>query len=223
MSVDTVSAKPTTATEGGVEKRTRRGLKLGRVDCKGKIMDVTDPDPTPKIHNSEEEGSRIPRFAFNYTRYNLESFSSECNHTHWVDVDALRLLAWDLMNTRKGDKGDKGYTAILDEIKAGTATAAGVTELGDNGIVSRRMTITYTETDSKGEALRTGPVYQFFFELKEGRKGDKGQITPVPNGKQFLREFMSVPVGNARKLGCRLYSYINSKESAAITSHVWTM
>lgn len=203
------------------EKRTRRSLKLFRVDGRGKIMDVTDPDPRPTLYNPEEEGSRIPRFAFNYTRYNLESFSSECGHTHWVDVDTLRLLAWDLMTTRKGDKSDKGYTAILEEFKGGPASAAGITELGEAGIVSRKLNISYSETDSKGEALRTGPVYQFSFELREGKKGDKGQITPVPNGKQFLREFMSVPVGNARKLGCRLYSYLNSKETAAISDHIW--
>ncbi len=199
--------------EMGSERKTRRGLKLFRCDGKGKIMDVTDPDPTPVLFDPGEEGVRTPRFAFNYTRYNAESFKSECQHTHWVDTDTLRALAWDLQTTRKGDKGEKGYTPVLDEFKGGPATAAGITDLGDSGIISRRMTITFNDT------LNIGPVYQVSFVVQEGRKGDKGQIVPVKDGKQFIKETMNIPVAVARKLGCRLMSYLTSKETAAIAAH----
>lgn len=168
--------------EAGTEHKRKRSLKLFRVDMKGKIMDISDPDPNPVVFNPDDEGSRTPRFALNYTRYNLESFKSECNHTHWIDVDTLRLLAWDLQTNRKGEKGDKGYTALLDEFKGGPASAAGITDLGENGIVSRRLTITYNE------GLNIGPVYQFNFLVCEGKKGDKGQITPVRDGKTFVKE-----------------------------------
>lgn len=198
------------------EVKKKRGLKLARVDMKGKILDVTDPDPTPIVFDPNEEGVRSPRFALNYTRYNLESFKSECQHTHWVDSDTLRLLAWDLQTNRKGDKGDKGYTPLLDEYKGGPATAAGITELGENGIVSRRMTIAYNDS------LNMGPVYQINFIVCEGKKGDKGQITPVKDGKVFVKEQINVPVASARKLGARLHTYLIAKETAAITNHNWT-
>jgi hypothetical protein len=197
------------------EPKKKRGLKICRVDTKGKIMDVSDPDPIPVVFNPDDDGSRTPKLAFNYTHYNLETNKSECQHTHWVDVDTMRLLAWDLQNTKKGDKGEKGYTAILDEFKGGPAMAAGITELGDNGIISRRMTISYND------GLNMGPVYQFNFVVCEGRKGDKGQIMPVKGSKEFVKEQINVPVAAARKLGCRIYAYLIAKETAAEVTNSW--
>lgn len=190
----------------------RAWYKISRVDTKGKILDISDPDPFPKIYDPENEEVRAPKYSLNYTEYDPSTFKSRESHRHWVDEEALDLLAWDLLTNRKGEAGKP----IYEEYKGGPAKAAGVTELGDNGFVSRQFSVTYTETDSKGEKLRMGPVYVFRFTMSEGRQEEKGQIMPVRDGKVFLRAQITVPVALARRMGKRILKYLAAKETAAI-------
>jgi hypothetical protein len=189
-------------------------LQVARADTKGKIIDFTDPDPEPVLFDPKTD-EHAPKFAINYCAYAAEGsdFKASVQHRHWIDIDTLDLLAWDLLTTRKGEKGEKGYTPILDEFKGGSAAAAKITELGANGIVSRRFTVTYND------GLNIGPVYQFSFIVCEGRKGDKGQIMPVKDGKVFVKEQINVSVQTARKLGLTLHRYLQAKLAAAILRH----
>jgi hypothetical protein len=193
-------------------------LKVARVDMKGKILDISDPDPMPTMFDPDAEDQRTPKLALNYVRYNTNDFHAECQHRHFVDLDVLDLLCWDILTIRKGDKTERGYTPILDEFKGGPAKFAGIpaalTALGDDGIISRRLTVSYMD-QLNGEPLRSGPVYQFSFEVKEGVKGDKGQITPVKGGETFLKESINVPIAAARKAAKTMQRYLTGKQSAA--------
>lgn len=186
----------------------RKIVKIARVDMKGKIMDFTDLDARAVMPEGNGDGGFAPKITINYTHYDTETNKAKAIHRHFVDLDVLRLLAFDLLTVKKGDKGEKGYSPILDEFKGGSAEKAGISDLGPNGVVSRRLTITYND------ALNMGPVYVFSFIMAEGKKGDKGQIMPVKDGKVFLKEAINVPVPAARKLGAELQQYLQAKSAA---------
>lgn len=193
-------------------------LQVARADAKGKIIDFTDPDPEPVLYDPKQD-EHAPKFAVNYCAYAAEGteFKSRASHRHWIDVDALDLLAWDLLTTRKGDKTDRGYTPLLDEFKGGRAgkNALGIAE---DQVVSRRFTVAYMDT-MNGEALRSGPVYQFSFIVCDGKLGDKGQVMPVQGGKQYLKESINVTVPVARKIGRTINRYLQAKLGVAILRH----
>jgi hypothetical protein len=175
---------------------------------KGKIMDFTDLDARAVISEGDGDNSFAPKVTINYTHYDTETNKAKAKHRHFVDLDVLRLLAFDLLTVKKGEKGEKGYSPILDEFKGGSAEKAGISDLGPNGVVSRRLTVRYND------ALNMGPVFVFSFTMAEGKKGDKGQIMPVKDGKVFLNENINVPVAAARKLGAELQQYLQAKSAA---------
>lgn len=196
----------------------QRWFKITRVDTRGKILDLTDPDPFPSLYDMDDERQRKPKFAFNYTLYNIDSFASLETHRHYMDEDVLELLCWDILTTRKGEPTEQGYTPLLQEFKGGPARAAGVTTLGDNGVVSRSMEVRYMDK-LKGEPLRTGPVYSFHWKMTEGKEGGKGQITPVQGSPVFLDQTMMIPVPLARKMAKQVLGYLESKRTAALVGH----
>jgi hypothetical protein len=187
-------------------------LKIARLDTLGRILDVSDPSPQPKIFNPDEEGERAPKYALNYTEYDTNTNKAKVKHRHWVDETDLYLLAWDLMNRRPGEKGQEGrYLPLHQEFKGGNAKSAGVESLGDRGVVSRQFSVTYTD-----QLTKLGPAYEFRFLMVEGEAGQKGQITPKRGAPPFVDAKMYVQMSFARKFGAAIYRYLAAKPSAAL-------
>lgn len=195
------------------QKEATRWFKVSRVDTRGKILDITDPDPHPTVYDPDDEDSRTPKFAMNYTKYNTSTYQSEITHRHWIDQDNLRLLAYDMLNEVCGIETEKGYKPILDEFKGGSAKAAGIETLGENAKVSRRMSVVYNDK------LDMGPVYQIHFILVEGQEGKNGQIEPVKGATPLLKESVNIPVATARRIGIAILHYLQAKQSAALVNH----
>lgn len=185
----------------------QKWLKVARADSKGKILDLTDPEPLPTLYDMDEEGVRTPKFLINYRRYDTETHKSEKEHKHWIDAAALRVLTYDLATGYVGHQTERGYTPLIQEFKGGPAVKAGVEELGPNGIVSRSLSVAFNDQ------LRIGPVFQFKFELREGVGGEKGQVMPVKDGKVFLQEFINLPVALARQFGSTVRDYLTAKDT----------
>jgi hypothetical protein len=185
-------------------------LQIARADSKGKILDLTDPDPQPKLYDPEAEESRKPKLALHFVEYDPQTNQANKQHRHFIDLAALRVLSFDLGQGYPGIKGDRGYLPICQEFKGGPAKAAGVTELGPDGFVSRSLSVGFNDQ------LQIGPVFQFKFELREGLKGGKGQITPVRDGKIFLQAFINLSVPLARQFGMTIYQYLQAKDTAAL-------
>ena len=121
----------------------RGGCHIARVDGRGKILDITDPDPQPLVFDPKAGGFK-PKFIVNYVRYNTELNKAEVTHAHWMDPAALRLLCWDLLTMCKGEKSERGYAPILDEYKGGKPSTKGV-EIPEHILVSRWMTVSFND------------------------------------------------------------------------------
>lgn len=192
----------------------KRFLQVGRVDSKGKILDFTDPNRFSGIYDpkpgEDEEKSFAPKFELNYTRYNTESQSAEAKHRHYIDVDVMRLLAWDILNGNIGTKGEKGYNPILDEFKGSFVDSVSLQKFDEKKLISRRLTVQYNDS------LRIGPVYSFMFVAADGEKGEKGQVKPIKGGQEYLKEFIYIPVDNARKISLRILHWLQAKDAAAL-------
>jgi hypothetical protein len=191
--------------------------QIARADTKGKIMDFTDPNPSPVLYvrkrKDDEEGDKYaPKIAANISIYGGEENKASVQHLHWVDLDALALLAWDILTRAKGDKLDKGYTPILAEFKGGPARKNGF-GISEDQIVSRQFTVTYND------GLNIGPVYQFRFIVVEGRTGDKGQVMPVKDAKPYLDQTVNVSVQAARKMALTIQRYLQAKMAVALDRH----
>lgn len=175
--------------------------KIARADAKGKILDISDPNPEPRLYNPDTD-KYAPKYVVNYVKYDLTTHKSDVSHSHYIDEDALALLAWDLMNGNTGGKGEKGFLPILDEYKGGLDA--------DKSLVSRRFLVAYNE------GLSMGPVYGFAFVVGEGVKTDTGAVLPAKNKQPMFNEKIYIPVQSARKLGLSIYRYICAKQVAAI-------
>lgn len=188
-----------------------RGIQIGRWDAKGKILDITDLDPEIPLYQPKKQ-KYTQKLALNYQKYDTETTQGSVRHTHWIDVDAARLLCYDLANVRKGEKKPDGaYFPVYQEYKGSAAGKNTPFPVDPSHMLSRTLTVTYMETDGKGEKLRSGPVYQFSFLVCDGKEGDKGQVTPIKGGKQYLSEQINVPLFAARKVGLLVVQYLQSK------------
>jgi hypothetical protein len=189
-----------------------RGIQIGRWDAKGKILDITDLDPEIGIYLPKKQ-KYAQKLALNYTKYDVDTTQGQARHTHWLDVDAARLLCWDLTKVRKGDKKPEGtgFFPMYQEYKGSAAGKNTPFPVDPTHMLSRTMTVTYMEVDGKGERLRSGPVYQFAFLVCDGKEGDKGQVTPIKGGKQYLSEQINVPLFAARKVGLTVIQYLQAK------------
>lgn len=196
------------------ETTTRRYLQVARVDSKGKILDFSDPNKFPEVYDPKpDDGERgfSPKFELNYTKYNTETTKAEEKHKHYIDVDVLRLLAWDILHKAKGEKIDDGnYKPLLDEFKGSMVDAVSFQTFGEKKLISRRLTVQFRE------GMKIGNVYEFRFEAKDGVKGDKGQVAPAKDGKEYLKESIFVPVEAARRAALKILHWLQAKDAAAL-------
>ncbi len=190
-----------------------RWLKIARIDTLGKILDCSDPEPTPTLYDPDEEGTRSPKFALNYVEYDPQTTKSTIQHRHWVDEADLYVLATDLLHGRRGDKDAEGrYRPIHQEFKGGSARAAGIDSLGEDGLVSRQFSVTFTD-----QLTKVGPAFELRFTVLPGEKGGKGQITPVRGAKPLLDiKPMYVALPFARKFGGQILNHLQAKRTAAL-------
>ena len=197
-----------------------RGYQIGRWDAKGKILDITDLDPSIGLYVPKRD-KYAQKLALNYVKYNVETNAGEARHTHWIDLDMARLLCWDLANNRKGDKkpGTESFLPFYKEYKGSRAGDKTPFPVSPDHMLSRALTVTYAEVDGKGEKLRSGPVYQLAFVVCDGKEGDKGQVTPVQGGKTYLSEQINVPIIAARRVGLTVVQYLQAKLTIQLSRH----
>ncbi len=170
-------------------------LKIARADTRGKILDFTDPNPAGSVLRGEQD-KHNPKIAMNLCLYGQDN-KATLQHRHWMDMDTLALLVWDILTNRKGEKTEKGYTPILDEFK-GTDD------------VSRRLTVTYND------GLNIGPVYAFRFIVTKGETGANGQVMPVRGAKPDIDQTVNISVQEARTIALTLHSYLQAKMTVSV-------
>jgi hypothetical protein len=193
------------------QQERAKWLKVARLDAMGKILDLTDPDPVPVVFDPDAEGARPPKFALNFVEYDPQTTKSSMQHRHWIDEPDLYLLAFDLLHMRKGDRTEEGrYRPLIHEYKGGSAMAAGVESLGEGGIVSRQFSVSFNDQ------LKIGSAYEFRFVMSEGQKGQKGQVTPLKDGRVFVDKKMYVQLGFARRFGAQVLNHLQAKRAAAL-------
>lgn len=185
-------------------------LKIARLDSRGKILSVTDPDSRPVWMEPGED--KNPKLQLDFTEYSTETNKAIKTHRHWVDADVFHLLAWDFLTGKKGEKNGDSYVPLLDEFKGGKAGKTKLEGVTEDMILSRRLTVVYTDALTK-----IGPAYQFKFVVTDGRKGETGQIMPVKGAKPYLTADMTVALPIARRFGMTICNYLQGKTAAALS------
>lgn len=182
--------------------------QITRADTRGRILDFTDTSPDPYLFVRKRD-KYAPKISLNLCVYAGDDHKSTVQHRHWIDVDTLALLAWDILTNRKGEKSERGYSPILDEFKGGPAANAKIPEITD-GLVSRRLTVIYND------GLNIGPVYQFRFVVTKGVEGANGQVMPVKDSKPVIDQTMNISVQEARTIALTLHMYFQAKTTIAV-------
>jgi hypothetical protein len=188
-----------------VEKK-RTGYKIVRLDSRGKIIDLTDPFPAPRLYNMDED-KYAPKYQINFREYDTETNKSIQSHWHRIDEDTLRLLSWDLMNGNTGEPTKNAdLSTLLEEYK-------GSWDDEKEMYVSRRLQVCYNT------GLRVGARYQFGFVATEGEKTATGAVEPKKGAEPFLKNAILIAPAMAREAGATLYFYLQAKLSASVLLH----
>lgn len=197
-------------------------VTIGRVVLRDRVMDVSDPDPVPKLWNlpqKDEEREAKPKLVLGYTRFDPNTFKAIQTYRHFVDTDAMLLLAHRIFqgDTGPGDPTHaQRWLPLINEYKGSFERAENSSYLKQDTLVSRQLTVTWTDHTAAGEAMRN-PGYAVNFTARLGREGDKGQIMPLDSkAPPLLKESIHIPEYDARRLMGQVYRRLMAKEVSAV-------